>query len=248
MLYSEPPFCIIQYEKLDSTNQKLYQLTENGAEPWTFVVADFQSKGKGYSGNKWKSEANKNLTFSFNINYPFNAQNDISYVNMWVAWVLCEFLTDCQFNSFIKWPNDILINNKKLAGILIESKLQGNKTKFIIVGIGLNIYQTDFENLPKATSLVNENPNFNIDKIDLLENLIQYFIKNSFALLSFKFDEVYKNYLKYLYKYQETATYEFQGKKYDGILKGVDKNGNAIIDLIGINKNSFKHKEISLIY
>ena len=144
---------IIHLSHIDSTNNFAAtlisdQLCQNG----TAILADSQSFGKGQRGNSWHSEPGKNLLVSFILkpdNLSVLRQQELTWITS-----ICIVQTLRIFNieSQIKWPNDILIRGKKIAGILIENQLSGEFISNSIIGIGLNVNQTDFDGI-EATSI-----------------------------------------------------------------------------------------------
>ena len=166
-------FHVVKFKQIDSTNNYLknsYKLLNN----FTFVVADYQSKGKGRNDRVWSSEEGANLMFSFLIKdqdllKKHSALSIISAVE--VAKVLEEYQIK---GVSIKWPNDVLINNKKVCGILLEGQI----LEYLVVGIGLNVNQKVFpDGLRRpATSLSLEaNKDFNIDELEqkLFSNIVK---------------------------------------------------------------------------
>ena len=166
-------FHVVKFKQIDSTNNYLknsYKLLNN----FTFVVTDYQTNGKGRNDRVWSSEEGKNLMFSFLIKdqdllKKYSALSIISAVE--VAKVLEEYQIK---GVSIKWPNDVLINDKKVCGILLEGQI----LEYLVVGIGLNVNQKVFpEGLRRpATSLSLEtNKGFNIDEIEqkLFSNIVK---------------------------------------------------------------------------
>ena len=157
-------FHVIKFKEIDSTNNYLknsYKLLSNFA----FVVADYQSKGKGRNDRVWSSEEGQNLTFSFLIKDQ-NLLKKYSALSIISAVEVAKSLEEYQIKGVsIKWPNDVLINDKKVCGILLEGQI----LEYLVVGIGLNVNQKVFpEGLRRpATSLSLEtNKEFNIDEIE----------------------------------------------------------------------------------
>lgn len=126
------------------------------------VIADYQTKGRGQYGKVWESASNQNLTFSFQWQ-PYNLKVEEGYkISQLVSLVILETINHfiAPNRASIKWPNDIIIKNKKVCGLLIEPSIQNNLIQKVIVGIGLNVHQTHFpENMPNASSLSNLFPN-----------------------------------------------------------------------------------------
>ena len=166
-------FHVVKFKQIDSTNNYLknsYKLLNN----FTFVVADYQSKGKGRNDRVWSSEEGQNLMFSFLIKdqdllKKFSALSIISAVEV------AKLLGECQIKGVsIKWPNDVLIGDKKVCGILLEGQI----LEYLVVGIGLNVNQKVFpDGLRRpATSLSLEaNKDFNIDELEqkLFSNIVK---------------------------------------------------------------------------
>lgn len=152
---------IVWMEECESTNECGFKdCLDGNAEEFTVWATNYQSKGKGQRGNSWKSEAGKNLLFSFNI-HPNRSIQDQFYLSKAVAIGIKDGLGNFLGKSGkssdllkIKWPNDIYWKDKKLGGILIENHLTGGKWAFSIIGIGLNINQENFD-ISTAESLKN---------------------------------------------------------------------------------------------
>lgn len=238
----------MQFESLESTNQKLYQLSGTNCPSWTVVKTDIQSAGKGYANNRWLSEPYKNATFSFIIRHALIVDQEMPYFNMWVASEIASFLTNWQLSVQVKWPNDIILNGKKLGGILIESKLIGNRTRFTIVGLGINIHQTNFDDLFQATSLKKENEQSNIDISSFIKDLMLHFYKNYYKIENKAFRHIIDDYNNNLFRKNEISVFEWEGKRVNGIIKEVTSDGNILIDLDGVGEKLFRYKEIKLLY
>ena len=165
----------LHFEEIDSTNNYLknsYQLLDN----FTFVSADYQSEGKGRNDRRWESEKDANLMFSFLIKDQklLEKAPTLSILTaVEVAKLLERYGLD---NVSIKWPNDVLINDKKICGILLESQLP----HYLVVGVGLNVNQKEFSsNLRRpATSISLElKRDINIESIkeQLFTNIVNNF-------------------------------------------------------------------------
>jgi BirA family biotin operon repressor/biotin-[acetyl-CoA-carboxylase] ligase len=167
---------ILNFNELPSTND---YLKENASffNEGTVVWTKNQTSGRGQQGNKWISEADKNLTFSILLLPHFLQVNKQFYLSMVTALAVTDFLKKFDVEAQIKWPNDILVNKKKISGILIENTLKGNSINCSIVGVGININQTNFC-APNSTSLLNvikSNSAFNLE--ELLKAFITIFEK-----------------------------------------------------------------------
>ena len=133
----------IYVEEIDSTNDFLMKTEENYPNG-TVVLAEHQSSGKGRRNKEWKSEKNNNLTFSIlllpNPNFP-----NVNLINLSASLAIAQTLENLyQFDIELKWPNDVLINKKKISGVLIETISRSDKIEKIIVGMGINVNQPTF--------------------------------------------------------------------------------------------------------
>ena len=237
----------IHLSHVSSTNQKIYQLAEKDCEAWTVLWCDHQTEGKGYAANVWKTNAYQNATFSFVLKDSLDLEIDLPMLNMWIAVQITEFLTKWQVKAKVKWPNDIMINNKKLGGILIENKIRDQKTKFTVIGIGINLNQTIFDqNLKNATSLKLENNMENINIEIFIKSMMNQFYTNYDLILGKKYDEILTKYNHYLYRKNQISVFEINGYQQNGIIRYVNSKGNIIIELEDGEKE-FKHKQIALL-
>lgn len=238
----------LHFESLGSTNQKLYQLAGIDVPSWTIVSADKQSSGKGYANNVWLSEDYKNATFSFLIRYPLKVQEELAIFNMWISTEITRFLSNWQIAAQVKWPNDIILNNKKIAGILIETKLTGDKTKFCVIGLGVNINQVNFGELEHVSSLKLENMALNFNIQEFIKNLMLHFYDNFYKMKTKQFDLIYDTYNNQLFKKGNVSVFEINNQKMNGIIQYVNREGNLVVDLEDRGEKTFRHKEIKLLY
>ena len=127
---------------VNSTNTYLKEHPEE-VDSMTMLVAREQYAGRGQRGNFWEAEPGKNLTFSFRFKPEGLKPIEQFAISEAVALAITDYLKE-EFDPKVKWPNDIYVGNRKIAGILIEHSIMGNEISNTIVGIGLNINQTDF--------------------------------------------------------------------------------------------------------
>lgn len=237
---------LIYLKKVDSTNIYLSKITNN-LKDWTIVWTNNQTDGKGNMGNTWISEKNKNLIFSIYLN-PGIIIKDYFFLNIITSNAIHKILSLYCNNIWIKWPNDIILMDKKIGGILIENKIYKKNIIMTIIGIGINVNQTYFGNIFQASS-INKllGIKFNIQK--LLINII-FFIQKEFIIYNKYGKEIIKNYyIKHLYKINEISTFKIYKSQYNGIIKNITEDGKLSI-LLEIEKklNYFSNKEIKLKY
>lgn len=240
---------IIKLNATHSTNDYLRDLVlYESCEDFTVVVAKTQTNGKGQLHNNWSSQSGKNLTFSvFKANLNLNTQR-VFVVSMVTALAVHKTLKDLGFKrTFVKWPNDILTDKKKVCGILVENTLKVNVLKHSIIGIGLNVNQLIFDALPNATSLKKlSGINFNLDEqlLTVLGNLEYYFKKltelgDAFIL------ETYNN---VLFRKQKPSMFEVEGDLIVGKILNVSLSGKLNVLFEDDVIKSFNLKEIKQIY
>lgn len=240
---------IIKLDAIDSTNTFLKELCqENDVDNFTVVITDNQTKGRGQMSSTWKSDSSKNLTFSILIKFKKLDVNNQFYISKVISLAICEVLsTILPAKISVKWPNDILSEQQKLCGILIENSVKKSKIKHSIVGIGLNVNQTVFQSLPNATSMkLISNSDFNLD--ELLETLVNNIKKYVAVLNAKKNEEIDSLYLKRLYKmniptmFRDTRETVFMGK-----IIGVSVEGRLQVELESEEIKEFNLKEIQFV-
>ncbi|MGE0268800.1 MAG: biotin--[acetyl-CoA-carboxylase] ligase [Candidatus Omnitrophota bacterium] len=146
----------IHYDMLSSTMDNAFQMGVSGAQEGTVVCAEGQTKGRGRMERPWSSPKGKGLYFSL-ILRPSIFPADAAKITLFSAVAMCEALSrSTSLNIHIKWPNDLLINNKKVAGILTELSAEMDRVRFMVIGAGVNV-NTSIKQLPdSATSLKHE--------------------------------------------------------------------------------------------
>ncbi len=235
---------LIIFDTLPNTNEFLMEMSKKDANSWTVIYAKNQTKGKGYAGNEWKVIVGENLTFSFLLKTAYSFQ-ELIYFNQWISNTICSFLKQFSANVKVKWPNDIILNNKKVCGILIENH-RTNGVMNSVIGIGINVNQTDFNHLPKAISLnIATDKKYDIEEI--LTDLMRGFEKEFSILEQKRFDLIHETYLENLFKKDETSSFRLNNQSIDGIIRDVNEAGNLIVE-IDEKRKEFKHKEIELLF
>lgn len=237
----------LHFQELVSTNQKIYQLAEADTPAWTVVSCDIQPGGKGYGSNVWQTEPYKDAIFSFLLREPFKLDVDLPLLNMWICGQIRLYLSKCHVSASVKWPNDIMINRKKTGGILIENRIMGDKTRFTVVGIGINIYQNKFDNLPYATSVKKEYPDFCLTPVEFIQGLMQQMYDAFPSYLSKNYAEICAEYNAHLFRINEISVFETNRNPFNGIIRGVNQQGNLLVELENETIQEFRHKEIKLL-
>jgi len=220
---------IIFLPRVNSTNSYAIEMLKNvNLSEGTVVHTAEQTGGKGQRGSVWKTEKTSNLTASLVIKPTFlNLKNQhyLYQVSALACYdVLAELLDTSQFDIKIKWPNDILVNKQKVAGILIENHVTNAKLSWSVVGIGINVNQTIFDEGYNASSLkLILGENINIDKV--LELLCKHFEKHYLQLKNNKFDQIKNEYLKHFFRLNNWMDFEIEGIVKTMYVVGVSDEG-----------------------
>ena len=231
------------YDELASTNTKSWELISQNLENGTIIITDNQTAGHGRQSNQWFSAKGKSLTFSI-ILYP-NAKPDvINYYSLIAGLAINDALLENNIQSKLKWPNDVLINEKKVCGILCESKITGGLITSLVIGIGLNVnnmlqdFPLDIKNT--ATSIfIESGDQLQIESllskiICHLENRINNISSNSINLRDWESQCAHLN---------KNISFYVNNKTVNGIFKGLSRTGQAILDIDG-EKILFNNGEI----
>ncbi len=239
----------IKLDATESTNDFLKALSNNQmVDNFTVVTTDNQTKGRGQMGTDWVSEVGKNLIMSVLINDFLFDKSRVFDINIIVATSIIQALQTFNIPELsIKWPNDILSDNKKIGGILIENSFKNDGTIHSIVGLGLNVNQINFDNLPKASSLAVV-CNTTFDKNLILFEIIEK-LKNNFKKWNNTKELLLTQYTDLLYKKGIPMPFSSDcGKQFMGIIQGVSSMGKLQILLENDTISEFDSKEIQMLY
>ncbi len=241
---------IIKLSAIDSTNTYLKNLAKDEAiNDGTVVVAERQISGRGQVDASWLSREGQSLTYSIYKQFERVGATDQFAISMAVSLAIVKALGQLNVPQIsIKWPNDILSANKKVGGILIENVLDGNGIRYSIIGIGINVNETDFPQLPQASSLYLETGSlFNIEEVLAVtaETILQYLEK----IDSGNFEKLKTNYESKLFRRNKVAVFEdLENNRFNGIIKGVASSGELIVETENGNVKKYQLKEIKMIY
>ena len=236
---------IINIKDVVSTNT--YALSLKGKDVFKeglVIVAEYQKKGRGQRGVSWESEKGKNIIISIVIE-PHLAIDRQFEINQIVTVAILDLLSELKIDGKIKWPNDILIGNSKVAGVLIENIISKNIVTHSVIGIGLNVNQVQFNNYsPKATSLKIERGKFFSLKI-LIDKLL---INIQKRVVNYRLGiDINIEYLNSIFKKDIFSIFEIDSQIFNGIIRGVTDRGLIIIETESKLKK-FDLKEIKMIF
>lgn len=243
-------FSHIFLEEVDSTNDYAIQLiAKSNPNEGTVITTYNQTNGKGQIGRAWFSDNNKNVCISIILNPHFLPIKDSFYLSMIAALAVQKTVKSYTQSDkvYIKWPNDIFVENKKIAGLLIQQNLQGSKIASCVIGIGLNVNQETFPTeLPNPISILQctskQEDLFEVQKL-LQENLAYFYTK----LRKRSFSELKRLYLKYLFKRGELAEFQtMDNSVFTGEILGIDSIGKLMIN-VNNKVSSFALHELKMI-
>ena len=235
----------------ESTNSYAIGLLKNvNCIEGTVVYTHYQTRGKGQRGNSWIAEPQQNTTLSLILKPAFLNPKKSFYLSKITALALHDLLTELlafgQFDIKIKWPNDMLVNSRKIAGVLIENSLQSDAVQWSVAGIGLNVNQNNFGELTGATSLnLLSDKTFDLEAIN--ELLFSHFEKWYLRLKKGEFAQIGDAYQKRLFRLNETSEFEQYGKFFMGVIREVTESGLLVVETKK-GTNSYEIKDIRLIY
>ena len=236
---------IYRFDTLTSTNDEARNPRYAHGD---IIVAEYQTEGRGQRGNRWASDAGKNLMFSVVLapeNLAVAAQFSLLEC---VALALVDTFTHFQIDTTIKWTNDIYVGDSKLVGILMEHKLQGAVIGRTIAGIGLNVNQTEFDpELPNPTSM-RLIAGREFDRKEVLERIALH-LKNRYEMLRRgEIKQLHLDYHQRLYRLGEEHTYALpDGTRFRGVIEGVEPQGALKITTLQGEAYKFLFKEVEFV-
>lgn len=240
----------IHLEQVSSTNTYLLEMLSK-SEPiaeGSVILADHQTSGRGQRGNIWEDSPNQNLCFSLLLKPTWLDLQNQFQLSMVIALAIEQYLSNLGIEQVsIKWPNDIYVGKKKIAGILIENLIQGHSIENTVVGIGLNVNQEDFgiEQGRRSSLALECDRHFNIqDTLSVLMENIDYHYNQ---LKAGKIEAIEKRYMSKLMYINSYQNYSVAGENVYGKIVGVDASG-ALELLVGAELRRFQTQEISFLY
>ncbi len=244
---------LIKLDAIDSTNDFLKAISgKDELDNFTVVTAENQTKGKGQMGAKWQSESGKNLIMSALVKDFVFDNEQVFNLSLITALSVIDVLKSLDISDLsIKWPNDIMSYNKKIGGILIENTIKSDGRIVSVVGLGLNVNQTNFEELPNASSLaVISGKSFDKDAlpqliIEKIREKIDLWEGNSAIFWDEYFNSLFRKGVPMPFK---NLNPEGSGQNFMGIIQGVSSIGKIQILLEDDTVSEFDIKEIQMLY
>lgn len=238
----------VHMEEVTSTNTLAQQLLKERPPEGMLVTTDKQSVGRGQAGTKWNAAAGQNLLMSV-ILYPKLQATEAFALGQMAALAVWEcihhFLPEADLH--IKWPNDILLDGQKLAGILIENQLQGRAVSATVIGIGINVNQGIFPpNSGKPTSLFLHTGKA-WDRDEVREKMLDYLEKNYLRLRQHGGISFRRDFEARMYGYKQKVQLSFDGNVHECLILGTDGLGHLLVKTPQNTERSFALKEVRFV-
>ena len=234
---------LLYLKDCSSTNDEISKVLLYPESDFVAIYTFNQKKGRGQYGNQWLVNPNENLAFTIAIKTKNIFVSDYHF-NYYTAIIIRDFidkLTDA--NVKIKWPNDIILNKKKVCGILIEKK-KYNSENYFIIGIGINILQNNFNEIKNAGSILTQTGKKH-DLFSIAENLYNDLV---FGYKNIKSEEeILLEYNNHLFRKDVISVFEIDHIKQNGIIRSANEYGKITIELENEVKQ-FYLKEVKLLY
>lgn len=239
----------IHVESVDSTNSYASEmLRQIELVEGSLIYSFSQLNGRGQRGNSWESEPNKNVALSLVLYPKFLIVDKQFLLTKITSLAVADLMAEMLGNSYkinIKWPNDIYVNDQKIAGILIENTLKESSIQTSIIGIGINVNQKTF-NSSNATSIVSISGK-EFELINVLNRLCEFFEARYLQLKSNKLESIDNAYLGRLYRLNEWAKFSSMNAIFDGKIVGVSSVGKLLIEMRSGEIKEFDLKEIQFL-
>lgn len=240
---------LIRFERIDSTNKYAIELlSKSNPSEGTAIYALDQFDGRGQIGRKWQSEDGQNVSVSIILYPKFLLASDQFSLNMLISLAVKETIEHfIEQKATIKWPNDIYVKDRKIAGILIQNLLSGKYLKSSVLGIGINVNQSQFDPLiPNPTSLITETQkSFNI--LDVMAILFENLNKYYKPLLDGQMDSLFHEYHMSLYRRNVKSQFRDEsGNPFEGTILRINSNGAIVIE-VGNEMRVFNFRELSFV-
>ncbi len=238
---------LYELNECESTNLYAKELIAKSKPPnGTVVLTDNQTAGRGQFGNFWQSEPHQNIALSI-ILFPKLKIKEQFFLSKTISLACVKALKSITNLDFeIKWPNDIYYKNQKVGGILIENQVIGNDISNSVVGVGINLNQESFENLPQATSIYRI-VKYLLSRKKVTEILLQHFDVEYIKLTQLKFKEIDLEYHQHLKSLHQEFNFKENNLEKTGVLKGVNVMGQLIVE-VNNETRLFDFKEIEWLF
>ena len=219
----------IKLDETNSTNDFLLDLDKiTFIDSNVVVTANYQKFGRGKQIRKWESKKGKNLLLSILFKHKLKLKEQFNF-SVIISLALKDLLSEIQDDKvLIKWPNDIIVNDKKIAGFIIENKSNNSMIHTSILGVGLNVNQTLFQNyFPEATSVIKLTKKES--DVDTIKDMLLFYLEKYYLLENSLIENLHK-YNEGLYAKNRYLKFKSKNKIFEGKILRVKKSGEIIIE------------------
>ncbi|TXF76114.1 biotin--[acetyl-CoA-carboxylase] ligase [Chryseobacterium sp.] len=231
-------------KKSSSTNEEIVNFLQENTLPFLGVYTFNQTRGKGQYGNSWEAPENLNISYSLAVKKE-DSQRSHQLFNFRTALILRDFIAKLtKTDVAVKWPNDLIIKDKKVSGILIEAK-KVKEENYLIVGIGINVLQKSFPDFPRAGSLFSQTGR-RFDLEETSQKLHEYFVERLKETVPD--DQILEEFNTHLFRKGKISVFEIKEVRQNGINRFADEEGFLHVELENDGLKKFFHKEIELLY
>lgn len=219
---------LIYFPEINSTNTYALKNISDYSDS-DVLMAEIQTEGRGRFDRKWISDKPENIYISIVLKPELTSP--LNNIPQYLSIKVCETLESYGVKPVIKWPNDVLINNKKIAGILAQTSIRGTNLQGLILGIGINLNfeQKDMESIDRPATSLNLLIDRHIDRDEFLKNLLEGFFTDYDKFLETGFDFIRKDYLNRAYFIGNTITINTYNEEIKGVAKGISNDGSLVI-------------------
>jgi len=237
----------IKLGSVSSTNSYVSMLLSQGnAGGPLIVMADYQQAGRGQGAHSWHSRNGENLLMSLLLFPAFLSASAQFHLSRVASLAICDVLESLDVFTRIKWPNDILAEKGKIAGILIEHGITGSRISHSIIGIGLNLNQIDFPEFPLPASSVILEKGLK-QKPQVVAHSLEQHLQNRYDKLEEgKTGELEQEYLAKLYLINQVTEFRSGRETFQGVIRGVNDYGELVVEKEG-KTGAYGHGEIEIV-
>jgi BirA family biotin operon repressor/biotin-[acetyl-CoA-carboxylase] ligase len=211
------------------------------------VLADFQTQGRGQQGNSWESEDKKNLLCSLLVTPQNLYARNLFDLSRAVSLAVAHFLKEKNIDAKIKWSNDIFVQDDKIAGILIEPTIRGDRVLQAAIGIGLNVNQQHFTYAPRATSML-----LILNELQNIETTLWAVLKQFFGFYNLlqtqQYQAIRNSYNDLLYRKTGMHKYCADGEIFSAKIMTVSDEGDLVLQKEDGEIVKYRFKQVEFIF
>lgn len=221
---------IYSYESTDSTNDVAHRLAQSGSPEGTAVFSEGQSKGRGRMGRHWVSPKGKGIYFSFILRPDVSPAEAPKITLTSAVAVALAIRKVTHLGALIKWPNDILVNNRKAVGILTEMSAEVNTVRYIVLGIGINV-NTSKSELPKEATSLKAESGEEVPRVELAQEVLRELDRQYRVFNDKGFDKIIYEWKGLSHTLGEEVRIACQHRKIEGTAVDLDSSGALVVRL-----------------